>query len=688
MEGAAGTGKTTAGVERLRHLIAQGIPSREILVLVPQKTLAIPYYAVLNSPDMPAGAEVTVTTSGGLSRQMVDLFWPLVAEEAGFPRLEQRPTFLSLETSQYYMARVIAPLIRDKGYFESVAMDRNRIYSQLLDDLNKAAVVGFPYTEVGARLNAAWTGDEAQRRMFQDVQECVNLFRQFCLEHNLLEFSLQSELFFNRLWNLPQPRAYLVKRYRHLIVDNVEEDNPAVHDLLRVWLPVVKSALVIYDSDAGYRRFLGADHQSAYRLKEVCDQQLTFAESFVTTPDLQAFAGQVAISLNRQPPESVEGNPRAALYYEDHRYHPQVMDWTVREIATLIHDHGVPPGQIVVVAPYLSDALRFSLMNRLEAANVPVRSHRPSRSLREEPAALCLLTLAQLAHPSWGMRPTQFDVAYALMTAIEGLDLVRAQLLAQIVYRRADGVLGAFDQIMTAMQQRITYRLGEHYQRLRDWLNTYKEGEPDELDHFWSRLFGEVLSQPGFGFHRDYGAAEVAANLVDSARKFRWTISVPPEDKTLAQEYVEMVSSGILADQYLRSWELDTREDTVLVAPAYTFLMRNIPVSYQFWLNVGAHGWAERLYQPLTHPYVLTRGWEVGRKWTDFDEVEVSQEALYRLVLGLIRRCRTRIYLGFSQLGEQGQEQRGPLLEVIQRMLRRLAGEENTGTDNEVSANV
>jgi hypothetical protein len=184
-----------------------------------------------------------------------------------------------------------------------------------------------------------------------------------------------------------------------------------------------------------------------------------------------------------------------------------------------------------------------------------------------------------------------------------------------------------------------------------------------------------MLSQAGYGFHNDFDAARVAANLIDSARNFRRTLATVSLDKPVAQEYVEMVGQGIIADQYLRDWNME-EANAVLLAPAYTFLMSNRPVDYQFWLNGGAGGWWERLYQPLTHPYVLSLAWEPGRAWTDADEYEVRQEALYRLVLGLIRRCRQRIYLGFSQLGESGYEQRGPLLEAVQRMLRRLSQQE------------
>jgi hypothetical protein len=698
LEGPAGTGKTTAGVGRLLHLLDSRVRARSILVLAPQRTLATPYYEALSRPTVRAGGQVTISTVGGLAQQAVDLFWPLIAEEAGFGQPDQPPTFLTLETAQYYMARLVRPLL-DQGYFEMVTIDRNRLYSQIIDNLNKAAVVGFPHTQIGQRLKAAWGGEHSQKRIYDEAQACATRFREYCLAHNLLDFSLQVEVFVKHLWNHPLCHDYLLTRYTHLIVDNVEEDTPVAHDLLSEWLPHCQSALLIYDREAGYRRFLGADPQSAYTLKKLCQEEVAFSESYVTSPDLRAFGYQLARSLNR-PAETPlsevgkgrgrgSGNVRAVLAYEYHRYHPQMLDWVASEIAGLVHEQGVPPGEIVVLAPFLTDALRFSLMNRLEQLGVPARSHRPSRALQEEPATQCLLTLAAIAHPQWGICPSRFDVAYALMQSIDGMDLVRAQLLAEIVYRIKDKTptLNSFDQINPDMQERVTFVLGGRYEDLRAWIEDYIAGPKAEFDHFLSRLFGEVLSQAGYGFHRNYDAGEVAANLIESVQKFRWVTGgniiieegedggKPRESKPLGQEYVEMVQDGVVAAQYIRSWQFQP-QDAVLLAPAYTFLMNNRPVDYQFWLNAGGRGWWERLYQPLTHPYVLSRHWSSNEVWTDADEFETRQEALHRLTLGLIRRCRRKIYLGLSELGEQGYEQQGPLLQAIQRVLRRLPAEQ------------
>jgi len=722
LEGPAGTGKTTAAVRHLLHLLDSRVRARSILVLVPQRTLATPYYEALRSPTVGPAGQVTISTVGGLAQQMVDIFWPLIAQEAGFGHPDQPPTFLTLETAQYYMARLVRPLL-DQGYFETVTIDRNRLYSQILDDLNKAAVVGFRHTEIGERLKAAWAGEPSQKRIYDEAQACATRFREYCLAHNLLDFSLQLEVFVKHLWPLPLCREYLLTRYAHLIVDNVEEDTPVAHDLLREWLPHCRSALLVYDQEAGYRRFLGADTESAYSLRELCEERIAFTESLVTCPGLRALACELAHSFNRsslQAPsgqgETASAEVRTALDYEYHRYHPQMLDWVAGEIARLVHEEAVPPREIAVVAPFMTDALRFSLMNRLEQQGVAARSHRPSRALREEPATRCLLTLAAIAHPQWSICPTRFDVAYALMQAIEGMDLVRAQLLAEIVYHVRDRAptLSSFDRIGVTMQERLTFVLGGRYERLRIWIEDYvaasqtpraqTEREPRQgavhLDHFLSRLFGEVLSQEGYGFHRHHDAGQVAARLIESVQKFRWVTESshgssasggetvltpdgwPPGSNSpttcgrvsLGQEYLEMVQDGVIAAQYIRSWQVQP-EDAVLLAPAYTFVIGNRPVDYQFWLGIGSRGWWERLYQPLTHPYVLSRQWPQVAVWTDSDEVEARQEALYHLALGLIRRCRRKIYLGLSELGEQGYEQKGPLLQAIQRILRRFPAE-------------
>ena len=667
VSGSAGTGKTTTGIERLRYLLDQGVPADSILMLTPQRTMQEPYQDLLFSPERRAGGEVTSATIGGLARRICDLFWPMAAEAAGFRNPDQPPVFLTLETAQYYMAYLVRPLL-EQGYFQSLTIDRNRLYSQILDNLNKAAVVGFPYTEIGSRMDEAWFGDPGQRRIYQDAQECASLFREYCLENNLLDFSLQLDIFANILWPQEQVQNFLKQTYRHLIYDNVEEDAPRAHDLIGEWLADFDSALLIYDNDAGYRYFLGGDAVTGYALSEVCDERIEFAESFVASENIIQLSNTLVSAIAHQEPENA--SPSNVLEFILAHYYPEMLDEIVAKIKLLVEQDGVPPSEIVVLAPYLSDALRFSITHRLDQAGIPSRTHRPSRSLRDEAGSQSLLVLSALAHPHWKVHPTKFDVTHAFMFALN-TDLIRAQLLTEIVYRQKDLRLSTFDEIKPEMQERITYLLGEKYTNLCNWLNDYREQTPLPLDFFLRKLFGEVLSQPDHGFHHNADAIRIASSLIESIKKFRYAMessNVNPEFD-LGREYLAMLEDGVIAAQYLESWRSENK-DSVLVAPAHTFLLMNHPVTVQFWLDPGSSGWVQRLSQPLTHPYVLSRHWESGRLWMDTDEVNAEIEALARLAGGLLSRCRERLFLALADLSETGFEQRGTLLKAFQKVIQ------------------
>ena len=679
LEGPAGTGKTTVAVERLRYLLEHGVPSDSILLLLPQLTLAGPYTALLQSTS---ADRVTLTTFAGLAQRLLEMFWRQVAGDAGFAFPDQPPVFLNLETAEYFMAHVLRPHL-DEGLFKTVTLERSRLYTQILESLNHAAVAGFPITEIGARLKSAWLGDPAQLRIYEDVQFSANLFRSFCLQHNLVDFSLLAELFRQHLWHDPVCHDYLLHTYRHLLVDNVEEDAPVVHDMLREWLPSFDSALIIYDQEAGFRSLLGADPVSAVSLHKSCDQHIIFQRAFVASPPLQTLEKTLGAALDPaaslEPPAShpvdVFDQLHSAMEYEQHHFYPQMLDWVASRVRELVVRKGVPPSQIAVLTPYLSEGLRFAIQDRLERDGIQVRAHRPSHTISDEPLTAALLTWASLAHPDWGFVPSRYDLADALVLSIEELDLVRAHLLADSIASRGDlRSLLPFDEMTLNTQERVTQEVGERYEILRKWLEGYAQQPEAEFDRFLSRLVSEVLAQPGFRLYVDPSLAEVAANLIESAQNFQHAVSavLQSEGKPVGKEYCQLVKDGLVAAQYLRLWEAPN-EDAVTVAPAFNFVLANRPVDYQIWVDVGSYEWADRPDQLLTHSTVLSRNWTFGRVWTDEDEVRLNQELVHRLVLGLLRRCRKKVFLGISELSEPGYEQRGPLVKAVQRSLREAA---------------
>ena len=310
---------------------------------------------------------------------------------------------------------------------------------------------------------------------------------------------------------------------------------------------------------------------------------------------------------------------------------------------------------------------------------------RPSSTLQENSFSACLLTIARLAHPGWNLDVIKADFINMLTIAINELDLCRSGLLADVVYRR-NGIainLGDFSQVKGEVKDRITYLAGERYDQMRQWIDLYAAEQPVELDVFFSRLFGELLTQPGFGFYQMAAAGEVTANLMESARKFRQAAQSTNNPSDVAKEFILAVESGLVSAQYIRSWD-EPSDSSVLIAPAYTFLMQNRPVEVQIWLDVGSNAWFERLEQPLTHPYILNRQWQSGTIWNDTLEFQSNQQTLFQLTAGLMNRCTRRIILMYSELNEQGFDQQGVLIKSIFNTLKKIrklnsqAGERQT----------
>ncbi|MEN6480316.1 MAG: UvrD-helicase domain-containing protein [Anaerolineales bacterium] len=680
--GPPGTGKSTALVARLVSLVREGRRPYELLVLVPQRAPVARYEAALAVADAPTRGGAEIATYYGLCRRLVGLFWPLLAPEAGMDPARE-PTFLTIETTQYYLWQIVEPLIRSEGYFADVPIRRDRLLSQLIDNLNKSALVGFDHTEIFARLRGAWVGEPDRVQSFWQAQDCATRFRAFCRERGLLDLSLTTELFDRYL--LPQPafQRYLAERYRHLIVDNLEENVPVAQRLVAWLIAHCDSAVVALDEGGGHRLFLGADAAGAQEVADGCREHLHLTRRVAGSPSAVAFAEAVGRALRAPVPVEPEplpaADPRDAVYLlPDAKYWVGMVRAAAAHIAELVAA-GTPAHRIAVVAPYVSEVLRFTLQEELAARGIALFLLRPSTPLRDQDALRGLLVLATLAHPRWVLHlqgeewlPSTAEVALALETALGDLDPVRARQLAMSAWpvgARTLADLASTPSAAGSLWADVGYQVRERYQTLQQWLAVYAQGEPLPLDVFVARLFGDVLSRAGFGLHSDPDRIRACGRLVESARNFFAAVgrgeALPPDE--LSRAYVELVLGGMASAEYLLDWPTALPENAVVLATAWAYVTRDLRSDVQVWLDVGAEGWWDRPNQPLTHPYVLSRRWPVGRPWREIEEDEARRASLSKLVYGLAARCEQRIALGTSELGVDGLQQAGPLERAVLR---------------------
>ncbi|MEO6063685.1 MAG: hypothetical protein ABIQ99_17270 [Thermoflexales bacterium] len=694
LHGPPRSGKTARLAAQLVDWLDRGVRPDRILALSASRPQAGRFRESLGRAAATGTfGQPRIGTFYGLAQQHVDLFFPLVAQAAGFADPRREPAFIDIEAAQYFLNRIVDPRITD---FDELRLTRPRLLGQLLDNAHKAALAGFGLDEIAARLSAAWTGDPRRLKAYERAQEIALEFRRFCLDHGALDFSLQHDVFARHLLMEPAYQKFIADQYRFLLFDNVEELPPIAHDFIRIALAGCEEAIVVEDDPGGYRLFLGADPGSARGLRTVCDTVEVAAASPENRP-MAAF-GRALASVVAAPAEAPSGVsaggsrwPRVTLLATTSKFWVSMVQAAADQIIALTRQ-GVPAGEIAVLAPYVEDVLRFELEERLRDAGLRVRAVRPSRPLYDHPVARGLVTLARLGHPELAAAETRatgvstHEIARALAVAIAGLDPARAKVLADGAQRMEPGRLPLIAD--KGVWDRAGMRFRERYEALSRWLSSWRAAESRDsappLDVWWQTLFAEMLSQPGFGLAADGDGANVADKLARSARVFREALAatgIAPA-QSIAADYVGLLSEGVMAAQYAPERESDGGGDGVLLAPVYTYLTGDYRSQAQIWLDVNASGWYDRIHQALTHPYVLSRAWQAMRarfeaegqaesamRWSEEDEHLARQDMLRRVIVGLCDRCGERLYLASSQLGLSGQEEAGALARALQRAL-------------------
>jgi len=358
--GHPGTGKTTRLVQEFTAPLDAGVRPDRILVLVPQESGARRFQAALTAPRRRVTPHIE--TFAGLIQRYVGLFFPRIAPQAGFGAHIREPARVNVESAQYLLDQLIAPYL---DRFSDLRVSRARPVIQVLDNLNRAALSSFPLQTLAERLSAAWRGEASRHRAYSAAQEVALAFRQFCLAHGLVDFSLSIELFRAHLLSADFYRAYVAAQYRHIFADNIEEGAPVIHDFLTLLLETAESAWLVEDDPGGYRLNLGAEPASARMLRAPCAhvvhvQDARLAANAPPSPAHFAQALMAAITARQQPTHAL------AAEVTHLRYWVNMIEATVTRIAELVAQ-GTPANAIAVIAPVVEDVLQFELAERLRA---------------------------------------------------------------------------------------------------------------------------------------------------------------------------------------------------------------------------------------------------------------------------------------------------------------------------------
>ncbi|MCP5100369.1 MAG: hypothetical protein GY943_32870 [Chloroflexi bacterium] len=664
--GPAGTGKTAAMQQRLLHLLQSGESAYTILVMVAEPEQQRPFLDFLHQSEVGPYSDLVITTYNRMAQEMVQLFWPLVARDVGFERPYQPPSILSYDLAQLLMWQTITPMLED-GAFADLRLRPQQIVSQLLDTLNRAALNGLSLDEAIERQINTWSGEPSRLRHLHEASAAARAFRRYCLQNSLLDLSLVVQVFDTQLVHREEFHKYFRERYRHLLVDNIEEQTPAGQNFVQGLMGETQTTAVSYDSGGGYKRFLSADPLGANKFQFASHKSFKFEERFTTSPSLTHLANLVENHLmhtSNVTETAVEG----IVGRVNGRYRREMVANLMPVLQQLINEDGIPPYEIAIIAPYLDGALRYMLNQAMKEAGLPFFLLRRRSSPRDEPRVRAWLTWLALAHPDWDVSPSRFDVAEALTLTLHGLDPARAELLAEWLYRPETSALLPSDHLPDRILPRIGGDLVMLVDELRIWLGEVNGRFP--LDTFLHKLFTELLSQRRFQPEPDLAGASVCDWLVQSAGRLRRSASsiglnTPAE---IGTAFINGINNGLVTANPPELGD-PPDPDGIMISTIYGYLLAGGPVRVQVWLETAATGWWDIPNQPLSNAFVLAQSYDPDKRWTVEDDFAIRNQLLSRIIRGLTARCLDGIIVANSDLDRRGLRQDGPLWRALQPII-------------------
>ena len=301
----------------------------------------------------------------------------------------------------------------------------------------------------------------------------------------------------------------------------------------------------------------------------------------------------------------------------------QLLRQTANFIIHAIGDGAVKAEDIAIIAPGLDAIARYTFLNILAAADIPIQPLNEQRSLISSPLIRGLLTLLGLACPGLGRLIQREDVAEMLVILSDspnqdrGIDPVRAGILADYCYR-VDVENPALLPIETFNRwDRFGHSTSVSYQKIVDWLTTVKSQQRSQtLDNpveFLDQAIGYFLTND-----RDlpYEQLAVLRELLETAQHY-WKVNQricqqenrsEPIKESIA-EFIQFLRRGTISANPYPFQPFGHQPKAITLATIYQYRCYRTSHRWHFWLDVGSNLWQKDYSVNLFAAPLFLRNW-------------------------------------------------------------------------------
>jgi hypothetical protein len=610
------------------------------------------------------------TTPIGFFQDEVTLFFPLITNALQITAqfsLRLRP-----EAEQALATRLWQSTLAT-GRFQYPGVQNYFLVRKTLDLLQLAAASGTPLEEIAAVLNQGLAHPEHSPQLWEQMGSALKQWRTWCLERGFLTYGILTELYWRYLLPHPTYQHHLRRRFQAVLADDVDEYPAVTRTLLEFLLDQGIPGLFTFNPHGAVRLGLGADPGYMAGLADRCQMEESLTQAAEASIGatwgstlVEGLGESLAIPQLPDSIESIQTVSRAELLRQ-----------MAEVIVAAVTRGEVQPQEIAIIGPGVDAIARYTLRSILARQDIELYSLNDQRPLISSPLVRMLLTLLALIYPGLGRLIHREAIAEMLVGLSQGtsptrpfpqIDPVRAGLITDHCFVADPDQPQLLPVTAFPRWDRLGYQATQSYESILEWIETQKQQQQQRLLSSPGGLLDRAIQHfLAGGNHLEADQLLILQQLVETAQH-QWEVDQrlcrserrDPSPVASVGQLIQLLQDGtITADPYpIRPF--DPAQRAVTLATIYQYRSNRQSHRWHFWLDAGSPLWLSGGGGLWAAP-LFQHGWS-GRRWTASDTLTADQQRLQHQVLDLLSRVKERLYLCYSELATNGQEQAGPLL--------------------------
>lgn len=656
VKGPAGSGKSDFLLNLYKHMVEiSKIPSGSILILLLNRSQSLNWR---KKTDIAKSEKIWRTSYYGFIQDEIRLYYPYILKTCpDIVKHRIKPIFLTFETAQFLINQIIKEKREKHDFLTQIISNNEKLSIDIASNLVKAAVSDIPYDQIGQRLfQSLEIKDDIKKEMYSNIDEIVKEYKNKCIQLGIFDFSMTVDIYNKHLLTDKQYFTQLTKRIRHLIVDDIEENVPAVTDFISLLLPHLDTCVLGYNDQGGYGDVFGGNHQYAKNSLVKKLHTFEFKTSRTCDPYMFEFSEMLYSNiLNRQC--DIYSKPLNIERIDPTDLRSEMLEQAADRVLQLLHN-GYKPNDIAIISSNADTVTEYVIGRILEKNGYAIKNLTRKNKIIDNPFSQALMTLSCLCHPQFGIVPTRDDIKTTIQLVL-AIDPIRSSILSNIICTQKP--FAKFPEVNSPeLLEKLGYYNTEKYQYLSEWIHQYTNEVPLPIDQFLQKVFMEIL----LSIVADDEDLLSAKNLIDSATNF-YSIVKEFDNINADKSFVEMIRSGIKAAETIFELEEKIEGDSVLLSTPIAYLANSLSNKIMIFLSTSSNNWTPRSIGEITNYHVLSKTWDVTQIYTEDLENANKINNLGVIMRSLLKRCSEKAITFESSLSSNGYENSGILSDLI-----------------------